>query len=113
MVEKKAHRGRLWKVFGSEQFKRGMWEYFTLKREGARITLADDAQENKKGSKVSGNRSLPSKKFWNKSKEVRIQLSVPRQCAVLSIAMKHGNRESLQEEYMKEGKLCVNGPLNE
>ena len=25
VVEKKAHRGRLWKVFGSEQFLRGMW----------------------------------------------------------------------------------------
>ena len=29
---KKGSSGRLWKVFGSEQFLRGMWEYFTLKR---------------------------------------------------------------------------------
>ena len=29
-MEKKAHRGRLWKSFGSEQILRGMWEYFTL-----------------------------------------------------------------------------------
>ena len=32
MFEKKVHRGRLWKIFGSEQFLRGMWECFTLKR---------------------------------------------------------------------------------
>ena len=32
--------------------------------------------KNKKESKVSGNRSHPSKRFWNKSKEVRIQVAV-------------------------------------
>ena len=62
VVDKKAHRGMLWKVFGSEQFLRGMWEYFTLERK----IPADAVQENKKESKVSGNRSLFSKKFWNK-----------------------------------------------
>ena len=32
VVEKKAQKGRLWKVLGSEQFLCGMWEYFTLER---------------------------------------------------------------------------------
>ena len=40
VLEKKAHRDRPWKVFGSEQFLRRMWEYFTLKRTGARKILA-------------------------------------------------------------------------
>ena len=39
-MEKKAPRGRLWKVMGSEQFLRGMWVYFTLERAGARKHLA-------------------------------------------------------------------------
>ena len=34
VVERKAHRGRLWKIFGCEQFLRGMWEYCSLKRAG-------------------------------------------------------------------------------
>ena len=34
VVEMKAHRGRLWKVFGSEQYLRGMWKYSTLKMKG-------------------------------------------------------------------------------
>ena len=48
-MEKKAHRGSLCKVFGSEQFRCGMWEYFTLKRAGARKILADAAQEKQEG----------------------------------------------------------------
>ena len=35
VVEKKAHRGRTWKVMGNEQFIGGMWEFFTLERAGA------------------------------------------------------------------------------
>ena len=31
VVERKAHRVRLWKVFGRHQFLRGMWEYLALK----------------------------------------------------------------------------------
>ena len=45
VVEREAHRGRLWKIFGIEQFLRGMREYFILKRAGARKILADAAQE--------------------------------------------------------------------
>ena len=45
IVERKAHRGRLWKIFGSEQFLRGMWEYFTLKMAWARKILADAGEE--------------------------------------------------------------------
>ena len=36
IVERKAHRGRLWKIFGVEQFVRGMWEYFTFERAWAK-----------------------------------------------------------------------------
>ena len=45
VLEKKAHRGRLWKIFGSVQFLRGIWEYFTPERAWARKILADAAQE--------------------------------------------------------------------
>ena len=41
VVVRKAHRGRLWKIFGSEQFLCGMGEYFNLKRAWARKVLAD------------------------------------------------------------------------
>ena len=39
-----------WKgVMGFEQFTRGMWEYFTLERTGARKILADASREKQEG----------------------------------------------------------------
>ena len=49
VAERKAHRGRLWKVFGSQQFLRGMREYFTLKRAWARKIVAEVPQEKEEG----------------------------------------------------------------
>ena len=54
VVETKADRGRLWKVFGS-----GCTSlYFTLGRAGARKNWRTLLEKNKNESKVSGNRSL-------------------------------------------------------
>ena len=50
VVEKNAHRGGLWKIFGSEQFLREMWEHFTLNSACARRILADAAQEKQEGT---------------------------------------------------------------
>ena len=45
MVELKAYRGKLWKVFGMEQFVRGVWEHFTVRRTWAKAVLADAEKE--------------------------------------------------------------------
>ena len=49
VVEKKAHRGRMWKIMGSEQCINGMWEYFTLKRAEAMKIREDAARERQAG----------------------------------------------------------------
>ena len=82
VVEKKAHRGRLWKVFGSEQFLRGMWKYFTLEQAGARKILADAAREKQEGKQGQWQQEPPCKEVLGKSREVRIQIAAPRRCAV-------------------------------
>ena len=46
---KKAHRGRIWRIMGNEQFTRGMWEYFTLKRAEAKRIRDDAAREKQEG----------------------------------------------------------------
>ena len=105
VLEKEAHRGRLWKVFGSEQFLRGMWEYFTLKRAWTRKNLADAAQEKQGG--------MPGQ--WQyEFKEVleQINRSAERDCGLRTMrracsAMKLGNWESFKEECRKKGSgLC-------
>ena len=49
VVEKKAHRGRIWRIMGNEQFTRGMWEYLTLKRAEAKRIRDDAAREKQEG----------------------------------------------------------------
>ena len=58
VVEKKAHRGRIWKVMGNEQLIRGMWEYFTLERAEVRKILADASREKQEG--IQGQRQQES-----------------------------------------------------
>ena len=77
--------GASWKAmkfFGSEQFLRGMWKYVTFERAGARIILSDVFGKNKKESTVSWNRSHPSKRLWNNSRDVRMQIAVTRRRVV-------------------------------
>ena len=61
IAKKKAHRGRIWNVIGTEQFLPGMCEYFTLKRAEARKILANAAQEGSVAAAISF-----SEKFWKK-----------------------------------------------
>ena len=61
-MEQKAYRGKLWKVFGMEQFMRGVWEHFTAKRAWAKAVLVDAERErSRKAHKVSGHWNRPSK----------------------------------------------------
>ena len=45
VVEKKANRGRMWKMMGKEPYQRGMWEHFSSERSRAKKfrQLADEA----------------------------------------------------------------------
>ena len=101
------------RYLGGEQFLRGMWEDFTLKRAGARKIPADVLfKKNNKESKVSDNRSHPSKRFWNKSKEERDADCGPQTMRRAYIAMKDDNWDSFQEKSGKKVSF-VNGPLKD
>ena len=80
----------------------GMWEYFILKRGRSKEHSSGYAAlKNKKESKVSCNRSLHSKTFWNKSREVRIQTAVSGDAPCLH----RSEGRVFKEENRKEGKL--------
>ena len=105
-VERKAHRGKLWKIFGSEQFLRGMWEYFTLKRTRARKTAADAAQEKREG--MQGHWQQES--FFKEVLE-QVKRSADTDCNAKMLrraynAKKLCNWESFKKECKKEGKPC-------
>ena len=107
VVEKKAHRGRLWKLFGCEQFLRGMWEYFTLKKGRCKEDSSGrcSRKTRRRARSVATRVSLP--RGFGTRKKVRIQTVVPNRCAVPT---SQWNWECFKEECRKEGKLCE-GPL--
>ena len=78
VVERKAHRGRLWKIFGIEHFLCGMTSFSFSKGQGQERYWRMPLRKNKKEYRVSGNKNLHSKKFWSKSKEMRIQIAMPK-----------------------------------
>ena len=53
-------------------------------RAGARKVPADAAQEKQEGKQGQWQYESLSKSFWNRLKEVRIQIAVPRQSAMLT-----------------------------
>ena len=109
VVERKAHRGRLWKIFGSEQVLRGMWEYFTCKRAWARYQQMS-LSKNRKEYKVSGNKNLLSKKIWSKTNEMLRQIAMPKKCAVRTMQRSRAiGKVSKRNPGKKESS--VNGPL--
>ena len=95
-----------WKVFGIEQFLRGKWEYFTLKRAGARNILADVAREKQEGTQGQWPQESHFKDVLDQVKRSADVDCGPQTMRRVYNAMKHGNWESIREECRKEGKLC-------
>ena len=76
---------------------------------------ADATQKNKKEYKVSGKKSLPSKTFWSKSTEMRMQIAMhPKKITCTYNAGKFGEKsvcewtfEKLQEACDKVAMKCI------
>ena len=49
VVEKMAHRGRLWRTLGKDQYKQGMWEYFSFERLEAKRFMKEAEKEKQEG----------------------------------------------------------------
>ena len=98
-MEKKAHRGKMWKIVGIQYAIRGMWEYFTLKRAEAMKILEDAARERQAG--IQGQ--------WQQESLFRVILKQVRGNVDMGcghqmmrkgyIAMRDGSWEELKERY--------------
>ena len=61
IVEKKAHRGRLWRMLGKDQYIKGMWEYFSLERVTAKQFRKDAEKDKQEGIQGQWQRESPAK----------------------------------------------------
>ena len=58
VVEKKAYRGRMWKMMGKEPCVRGMWEYFLQER--SRVKRFRELPDEEKQARIQGQRQQES-----------------------------------------------------
>ena len=63
VVEKKAQRGRLWRMLGRDQFIQGMWEYFSLARAKTKNFLRDAAKGKQEGIQGQWQQESLAKEF--------------------------------------------------
>ena len=68
-----------------------MWEYFTLKRAGARKIVADAAQEKQEGKEGQGQQGSPFKEVLAQVKRSADTDCGPQTMRRAYTAMKHGN----------------------
>ena len=94
------------RCFGSEQLLRGIWEYSTLKRDGARKILADAAQEKQEGKRGQWQQHPPFNEVLKQVKRSADTYCGHQTMRRAYTRMKHGHWESFKEECRKEGKLC-------
>ena len=68
VVEKKAYRGRMWKMMGKEPYLRGMWEHFSCERSKANKfrQLAD--KEKQAGIRVQWQQESPAREYLEQVK---------------------------------------------
>ena len=70
MVEQKAHRGRLWKMLGKDEFIQGMWEYFSLERATATQFLKDAEKEKWEGIQGEWQQESLANEFLDQAKSI-------------------------------------------
>ena len=106
MLEKKAHRSRLWKIFGSEQFLRVMWVYCTLKSAWDKEDIGGrSAEQSRRNTGSMAKRISIQRSLGASQKKCGYRLRAGKMRRAYS-AMKLGNWESfIKEECRKGGKL--------
>ena len=101
IVEQKAHRGRIWKVMGTEQFIRGMWAYFTLERTEVRKILAEASREKHEGIQGQWIQESPFRAVLEQVKKSADADCGPQMMRRGYLAIKNGSWEEFKERYGK------------
>ena len=79
-MEKKAHRGIIWRIMGNEQFTRGMCEYFSQKGQRRRGLGMVPRGRSRKEYKVSGSCNLHSGRSCSRLEDMKIRDAAQKSC---------------------------------
>ena len=102
VVEKKAYRGRMWKMIGKEPYLRGMWEYFLQER--SRVKRFRELADEEKQAGIQGQ--------WQQESPAREYLEQVKCCHDTDCnepmmkkgftALKNGNWEEYKDTFRKK-----------
>ena len=90
---KRAHRGRLWRMLGKDQYRQGMWEYFSLERLRAKKLMKDAEKEKQEGIQGQWQQESPAKEFLDRVKSSVDTDCTPRMMRFGYYALKDGDWE--------------------
>ena len=93
VVEMNAHRGRLWRMLGKDQYIQGMWEYFSLEGAKAKEFLKDAEEEKQDGIQGQWQRESPAKEFLEQVKSSADTDCTPKMMKYGYSALKGGDWE--------------------
>ena len=68
VVEKKAHRGRLWRMLGKDQYIQGMSEYFSFERVKSKKFMKEAEKEKQEGIQGQWQRESLAKEYMEQVK---------------------------------------------
>ena len=102
VVEKKAYRGRIWRMMGKEQYVRGMWEHFLQER--ARVRQFRERAEEEQQAGIQGQWQLesPAKEFTEQVKRSDDTDSTHRMMKQGFVALESGDWEESKSIFRAE-----------
>ena len=101
-TEKKAHRGRLWKMMGKEQYIREMWNIYVQER--ARLKRFRFQAEEERQARIQGQwqLELPAKEYLEQVKCCNDTDCTHRMIKQGFLAVKSGEREEYKKKHFQE-----------
>ena len=106
-MEKKAYRGRIWRMMGKEQYVRGMWEHFLQER--ARVRQFRERAEEEQQAGIQGQWQLesPAKEFTEQVKRSDDTDSTHRMMKQGFVALESGDWEESKSIFRAEVEASV------
>ena len=104
-VEKKACRGRQWKMMGKEQYIPEMWEYFCQERAIVKRFREEAEKERQVGIQGQGQLESPAREYLEQVKCCNDTDCTHRMMKQGFLALKSGDWEEYKNTFRKEVKL--------
>ena len=102
VVEKKAHRGRLRRMLGKDQYIQGMWEFFSLERVKAKKFMKNAKEEKQEGMQGQWQRESPAKEYLEQVKSCAETDCTPKMMKYWYFALKGGDWKEYKSIFMVE-----------